>query len=730
MGNRSVRGRWLLAAGIAGALLATRAAAQLADPYCIENRTYGNGACNPGNFVPRCDGTSFTRPRVLQASHDPFTLIIASDTQLPWGTEPCPGTPEECEIAYAVKTNQWFTRSMNGIQSLGTWPLALPNTGGKPVEQPAWVTINGDLTAFFHPYQLDLFRQHYDPQWPTADPDVLQLPMFPGLGNHDYANNVNDCWGLELPDYFAYPANGCVAQAVRWMRGIVSCGIIPSVPYAKIVNFDAGSLSYSWDYRGYHFVQLHNYPTYTVGPPINVTSSIAWLANDLAQAAAAEKRIVLNMHDYGDHWSTSDPGFYAAIVGKPIVALFAGHFHGTHGRFATVPGTLIPVFISGSADTRHFLIAEFADTYMSVATVNTNGGVPAWWTTVVGNDLNSYFVGTPATADADGDGVSGGNDNCPTVANAGQVDADGEGIGDACDNCPSAANEDQQNSDGDGPGDACDNCPDVAGPQTDGDGDGVGDLCDNCPDVAGPQTDTDGDGVGDLCDNCVSSVNGAQLDLDSDGLGDVCDNCPAVANPGQDDADGDGTGDACDTTPFPSACSPSPRACDAPLAAKLLLKNTSDDAKDGLNFVFKGVVPREAAVFGVPDTTATTTVCLYYDGALASSMLVPPSAMGWTSVAKGRGWKYADKAASQGGVLKMSEQAGGTGDARPPRLQVKGKGANLPDPTVPVPGSVGSVTLQIANDSTTTCFGATFTSPFSTNKANAAGTTAVFKAKY
>lgn len=683
MGDLRNRSTSLLTACVLHAALVASAVAQVHDPYCIQNRTYEYGACTPGNFVPRCDGTSFTRPRVLQTSHDPFTMILASDSQLPWGTEPCPGTPEECEIAYGVKTNQWFTRAMNGIESLGAWPAALPNTGGTPVALPDGVIMNGDLTAFFHPYQLDLFRQHYDPQWPTADPDVLQLPMFPGLGNHDYANNVNDCWGLEFVDYPAYLANGCAVQAVRWMRGIVTCGIIPSVPFAQIHSFDVGSLSYSWDHRGYHFVQLHNYPTYTVAAPVNVSSSIAWLANDLAEAAAAEKRIVLLMHDYGDHWSPANADFFSAIVGKPVVALFAGHFHGTHGRFSTVPGTSIPVFISGSADTRHFLLVEFADTYLSVATVNTNGGVPQWWTTSVGNDLNSYAVGAPAPADTDGDGVGGGSDNCPTVANAGQADVDADGIGDLCDKCPAVANPDSQ--------------------------------------------DSDDDGVGDVCDNCVGSPNGAQLNLDGDAYGDVCDNCPAAGNDDQLDSDHDGAGDACDATPYPSTCPATPRACDAG-SAKITLKNGSDDAKDGVSFAFKGAVAREAAVFGDPTTVATTTTCLYYDATLVASVRVPPSGTRWMS-SNGRSFKYVDKTLGADGVLKAKLDAGAVGDPREPKLLLKGKGPNLPDPTVPVPGTVSSVTVQVGNDGSTTCFGAVFDPPFSANKANASGTTAVFKAK-
>ena len=45
-----------------------------------------------------------------------------------------------------------------------------------------------------------------------------------------------------------------------------------------------------------------------------------------------------------------------------------------------------------------------------------------------------YFAGEiyHITADADGDGVLDGIDNCPTLANADQIDTNGDGIGDAC----------------------------------------------------------------------------------------------------------------------------------------------------------------------------------------------------------------------------------------------------------------------------------------------------------
>ena len=74
-------------------------------------------------------------------------------------------------------------------------------------------------------------------------------------------------------------------------------------------------------------------------------------------------------------------------------------------------------------------------------------------------------------------------------------------------------------------------------------------------------------------------------------------------------------------------------------------------------------------------------------------------------------------------------EQGAPGDARPPKVLVKGRGTRLPDPVVPVPGGTTSVTAQVVTTASATCFGADFASPFQANKSNASGTTAVFKAK-
>ncbi len=661
-------------------------AGPLHQPYCTTGFSYEAGECRPGRHVPRCDATSFTRPRIPPPVQDPFTMVIASDTQMPWGSDPgCTDTPENCVLAYGRQTNLWFAQAMATIESLGTWPAAVANSGSLPVLAPVGVIVNGDLTAFWHGWQLNRYREYYDPAYELADPDVMQLPVYPGLGNHDYANNVGDCFGVEIADWSVFGNNSCAAHAARYVRSMVGCGTVANFLPSNVHSFDPNSLAYSWDYRGWHFVQLHNYPTYEV-PAIGVTSSIGWLAQDLADATAAEKRIIINLHDHQQHWSMNDPGFQAAIASANVAAVFAGHLHSLDGRISQVPGTSIPVFLSGAAEYNRLLLVEFAETYFTVATLDTAGGAPSFVTTVVSADLDSYAVSTPASIDEDLDGVTGGVDNCSKDANPSQLDSDGGGIGDACDNCAAVTNPDQQ--------------------------------------------DTDSDLVGDACDLCPHLANPTQEDGDADAIGDPCDNCPAVPNTGQEDADGDGLGDVCDPIPEPSgACGASPRgSCDASTKALLLIKDRSDDVKDIIKLKVKGATPRDGAAFGDPTDDAWTTMCLYYDDQLEAAYPIGPHRYRWSALSKGAGFKYSASHGPGAGIAKVKAKAGKFGEPKEPTVVLKGLGENLPEAQVPVPGTVTSIRVQVIHDTVPTCLEASFTAPFKKNLANGAGTVRLLKA--
>lgn len=178
-------------------------------------------------------------------AEDSFSLIIAGDPQLYWwrgGDDPsC--NDSACVEAMGIASNQDVVAAMNNIEDLGFWPETpdpfdlsyLIGGGGNPVTQPEGIIVNGDLTAFWHEAQqnefLDIYRQ-------------LNHQIYPGLGNHDYANNVNDC----TFNFIYHPDdNRCAKEAVWWMASQVSD--LPNIVNHDVPGFVAVRNSGAYDIR-------------------------------------------------------------------------------------------------------------------------------------------------------------------------------------------------------------------------------------------------------------------------------------------------------------------------------------------------------------------------------------------------------------------------------------------------------------------------------------------------
>ncbi|ARV57528.1 hypothetical protein BZZ01_01755 [Nostocales cyanobacterium HT-58-2] len=317
----------------------------------------------------------------LAQSNDNFSMIIASDTQYPWTAK----TDNDVEESEDQKKAGSIIANQNHVKSMNSLKQQVGNIRG--------TIINGDLTAFGQDWQLDKYKEI----WKN-----LSVPIYPGLGNHDYANNVNDCF-----------ANNCAIRMVEYVRDEIK-KLNPrsfdyresnSYKFPEIRTEHIGSLAYSWDMGNVHFVQMHNYPLYErkfegfdVGAAkrkiVQIKNSLDWLEKDLAQARNEGKAIILNYHDSDEHWPDNyeKPTYdqlksrFGEILNKyNVSAIFVGHYHTTTGK--SIPdaknekGLLnvygnVPVFYSGAASQNKYLLARFENGQMTVEKVSSaNGGV-------------------------------------------------------------------------------------------------------------------------------------------------------------------------------------------------------------------------------------------------------------------------------------------------------------------------------------------------------------------
>lgn len=281
-----------------------------------------------------------------------FCMLISSDPQYPWydGVLPDGLTTEE-----EIKENS-NRQILQKYASMNQLAQQRREDGSPfPVEG---VQINGDLTAFGHDWQFDEC---------TKQLATLQVKYFPGLGNHDYQNNVDDTYNNNA-------ASRMVDFMYYWLKnnaGILSYDFSEKSYYKfpELRTDYTGSLAYSYNIGKVHFVQLQNFPSYmddwntwNLGAARRdfyyIRKSFYWLKNDLAIARNRGDIIIVSLHDYHDNFVEDLGEFNKLLKHYGVSAVFAGHIHPDCGYISNIPDSTIPYFRSGSASYQDYLGAD------------------------------------------------------------------------------------------------------------------------------------------------------------------------------------------------------------------------------------------------------------------------------------------------------------------------------------------------------------------------------------
>lgn len=281
------------------------------------------------------------------------TFVVTSDPQYPW-TDKTDNGQTESESEKKRRSEQLIREQYNSINEYTSQLTGM--TEATPV------LINGDLTAFGHPWQWDKMESLLG---------ILKSPIFMGLGNHDIENNIDDCL-----------SNSCVRSSMNHYTKRME--IYNLTRYDRKGDYPNnshkfGSFAYSIDLGPIHFVQLNNYPTMTfMISEYTMENSLNWLEQDLKEANQYGQAIIVNMHEpSGWKKGTQEQKnrFKNLLKTYNVKAVFAGHYHKKNGYFPNDYKEYfgdVPVFLSGSASQKTYLTVEYNNNEMKVYQVRNN----------------------------------------------------------------------------------------------------------------------------------------------------------------------------------------------------------------------------------------------------------------------------------------------------------------------------------------------------------------------
>ncbi|WP_413625555.1 metallophosphoesterase family protein [Luteibacter sp. Lutesp34] len=309
----------------------------------------------PGRLAAALALTFATAAFAPASQADIRTMIVTSDPQYPWTPSSDADEPE----SEADRDERSRALIEEQYRSIAAYRAARPG-------QDIPVFINGDVTAYGHGWQRIVMAELLE---------ILGDNVHIGLGNHDYANNIRRSEGSGCYN------NGCARDSIQ--------GLVQHVIRKREkVTFDftthpglfgddyEGSLAYAVRAPGMDRVlnvQLNNYPSYEVAfesyaglrkSRYQITSSVPWLENLLKTNLTVPPYgkpsdrpfdfAILHMHDADADGANVE--FASMVANNDVAAIFAGHLHAWAGRYGDIGG--VPVFLSGSASQRTYLIVE------------------------------------------------------------------------------------------------------------------------------------------------------------------------------------------------------------------------------------------------------------------------------------------------------------------------------------------------------------------------------------
>jgi cysteine-rich repeat protein len=154
-------------------------------------------------------------------------------------------------------------------------------------------------------------------------------------------------------------------------------------------------------------------------------------------------------------------------------------------------------------------------------------------------------------------------------------------------------------------------------------------------------------------------------------------------------------------------CPPGPQPCRTSTKSFILVRRGSDPALHKL--LWKWIKGAATGLDELGDPTASTDYALCLYGGTPPLLLaggeleVPADSSRWSAVRTG--FQFVDSTASVAGANRIKLRAGNAGRSK---MFVKGKGAALPDPTLPLADPDLPVIVQLLNSSTTACWQSAF----------------------